>query len=182
MSTRQKLIMILPLALILSFIVGCRDKEAMAELEAFKAQAAVEEQNEALYRGIIEEINKGNSEYFNEFYSPESLYYFPSNNPKPLSREESHEFVKGFFQAFPDLNFSIEELHAVEDRVIARLILRGTQERDYGGIPATGNKFEISSTFIVCIENGKVVEEREDFDQLGFWKQLGMELKPKEER
>ena len=178
----KKPFMVLPLALVLCFMVGCQDKEAKAELEEFKAQAKVEEQNEALYRGIIEEINKGNSEYFNEFYSPDSLYYFPSNNPKPLSREESQAFVKGFFQAFPDLNFSIEELHAVEDRVIARLILRGTHEGDYGGIPATGNKFEISSTFIVRIENGKVVEEREDFDQLGFLQQLGWELKLKEDK
>jgi len=163
-------------------MVGCQDKEAMAELEEFKAQAAVEEQNEALYRGIIEEINKGNSEYFNEFYSPDSLYYFPSNNPKPLSREESQEFVKGFFKSFPDLNFSIEELYAVDDRVIVRYILRGTHKGEYRGIPATGKKFEISSTFIIRIENGKVVEEREDFDQLGFWQQLGFELKPKEEK
>jgi hypothetical protein len=41
----KKLCMVLPLALILCFMVGCQDKEAMAELEAFKAQAEVEEQN-----------------------------------------------------------------------------------------------------------------------------------------
>lgn len=178
----KKLFMVIPLVFLLCFTFACQDKEAMAELEEFKAQAEVEEQNEALYRGIIEEINKGNSEYFNEFYSPDSLYYFPSNNPKPLSREESQEFVKGFFESFPDLNFSIEELYAVDDRVIVRYILRGTHKGDWRGIPATGNKFEISSTFIVRIENGKVVEEREDFDQLGFLLQLGMELKPKEEK
>lgn len=178
----KKPFMILTLVLILCFTFSCQDKEAMAELEEFRAQAEIEKQNEALYRGIIEEINKGNSEYFNEFYSPDSLYYFPSNNPKPLSREESQEFVKGFFQAFPDLNFSIEELYAVEDRVIVRYILRGTHKGDWRGIAATGNKFEISSTFIIRIENGKVVEEREDFDQLGFWQQLGWELKPKEEK
>ena len=169
----KKLFMVLPLVFLLYFTFACQDEEAMAE---------VEEQNEALYRGIIEEINKGNSEYFNEFYSPDSLYYFPSNNPKPLSREESQEFVKGFFKSFPDLNFSIEELYAVDDRVIVRYILRGTHKGEYRGIPATGKKFEISSTFIIRIENGKVVEEREDFDQLGFWQQLGFELKPKEEK
>ncbi|MGB6867590.1 MAG: ester cyclase, partial [Candidatus Aminicenantaceae bacterium] len=81
---------------------------------------------------------------------------------------------------FPDFNLSIEELFAVEDRVIVRYILRGTHKGDWHGIPATGNKFEISSTFIIRIENGKIVEEREDFDQLGFLQQLGMELKPKE--
>ena len=114
----KKLYVILPLALVLCFMVGCQDKEAMAELEEFRAQAEIEKQNEALYRGIIEELNKGNSEYFNEFYSPDFLYYFPSNNPKPLSREEAQEFVKSFFRAFPDFNLGVEELFAVEDRVI----------------------------------------------------------------
>jgi len=41
----KKLSMILPLALILCFMVGCQDKEAMAELEKFRAQAEAEEQN-----------------------------------------------------------------------------------------------------------------------------------------
>jgi ketosteroid isomerase-like protein len=35
----KKLLMILPLALILCFMVGCQDKEAMAELEAMKSQS-----------------------------------------------------------------------------------------------------------------------------------------------
>jgi ketosteroid isomerase-like protein len=34
----KKLLMILPLALILCFMVGCQDKEAMAELEAIEAE------------------------------------------------------------------------------------------------------------------------------------------------
>ncbi len=174
--------MILPMVFLLCVTFGCQDKEAMAELEEFRAQAEIEKQNEALYRGIIEEINKGNSEYFNEFYSPDSLYYMVSNSPNPLSREEYQGFVKVFFKAFPDLNFSIEELYTVKDRVIARLILRGTHEGDWRGIPATGNKFVMSSTFIVRFENGKVVEEREDFDQLGFLEQLGWELKRKEDK
>jgi len=46
--------MILPLALILCFVVGCRDKEEMAELEAIKSQAEVEEQN----KEIDEELRK----------------------------------------------------------------------------------------------------------------------------
>jgi hypothetical protein len=44
----KKLFMILPLVLIVCFMVGCQDKEAMAELEEFKAQAALEEANRAL--------------------------------------------------------------------------------------------------------------------------------------
>jgi len=44
----KNLYMILPTALILCFMVGCQDKEAMAELEKFKAQVEVEEQNKTL--------------------------------------------------------------------------------------------------------------------------------------
>jgi len=40
----------------------------------------------------------------------------------------------------------------------------------------------MSSTFIVRIEDGKVVEEREDFDRLGFLQQLGWELRLKEDK
>jgi steroid delta-isomerase-like uncharacterized protein len=161
-------------------MVGCQDKAAMAELEEFRTQAEVEEQNEALYRGIIEELNKGNTEFFNEFYAPDFFYYSPSNNPKPMPLEETQEFIKMVLRAFPDFNMSIEELIAVGDKVIVRYIIRGTHEGEFQGIPATGNKFEISSTFIIRIENGKLVEEREDADMLGMMTQLGMELKPRE--
>ena len=40
--------------------------------------------------------------------------------------------------------------------------------------------FPTSGILISRIVNGKVVEQREEFDLLGFMQQLGMELKPKE--
>jgi hypothetical protein len=51
----KKKFMIPLLALILCFMVGCQGKEAMAELEAMKAQAEVEAQNKALMRKSFEE-------------------------------------------------------------------------------------------------------------------------------
>ncbi len=44
----NKLFIILSLPLILCLMVSCQDNEAMAELEAMKAQAEVEEQNKAI--------------------------------------------------------------------------------------------------------------------------------------
>jgi hypothetical protein len=57
----KKPLMILPLALILCFMVGCQDKATMTELEEFRAQAAVEEQNIAIVKHFFEELNKGNA-------------------------------------------------------------------------------------------------------------------------
>ncbi len=176
----KKLCIVLPLALFLCFMVGCQDKEAMAELEAMKAQAEVEEQNEALFRKVVDELNKGNTEFFNEFYAPDYAYYFPSNTQKPISLEETQELVKTHLKSFPDFNWSIEELFAIKDRIIARISSTGTFTEDYHGIPATGNKVESSAIFIARIENGKIVEERKEGDVLNVMQQLGMELKPKE--
>jgi steroid delta-isomerase-like uncharacterized protein len=152
----------------------------MAELEAMKAQAEVEEQNKAVESRRWEAWGKGDFEAFKELYAPDYAWYLPSNNPKPMSQEETIEFVKMIHNAFPDVTFSIEELIAKGDRVIVRFIARGTHEGEFQGIPATGNKVEVSGVMISRIENGKIVEVREELDRLGQMMQLGMELKPKE--
>jgi len=186
----KKLHMILLLALILCFMVGCQDKEAMAELEAMKAgmgvikpllaQAEVEEQNKKLVKGYIEELNKGNSEVFKGLLAPDFKYYSPSINPKPLSREETLEFLKLLFKGFPDANYNIKGLFATGDRVINWNVFTGTHEGEYMGFPATERKIETSSILIYRFKDGMIVEEREEADMLGVMMQLGMELKPKE--
>ncbi len=177
----KKLSMILPLALILCFMVGCQDKEAMAELEEFKAQAKVKEQNEALIRHYYEEMNKGNAEIMKEVYAPDATYYFPSGLSDPMSLEQEIEQLKMFMSAIPDLVHNIEDLISEGDKVIVRFIARGTHSGDLGmGLPPTGDKVEVSSIVIYSIANGKIVEERQEADMLGFMQQLGMELRPKE--
>ena len=176
----KKLYLISPLALILCFMVGCQDKEAMAELEAMKAQTEIEKQNMELVKRYIEEMNKGNTEIFNEVFAPEYNGYYPSNSPKPMSRERRIAGLKMAFKVGPDTNYGIEELFAVRDRVIVRFVVTGTHEGDIPGIPTTGNRFEFGSIVIVRIEEGKIIEERMEFDSMGFMQQLGMELKPKE--
>jgi predicted ester cyclase len=99
-----------------------------------------------------------------------------------VSLEESIKFEKMILKAFPDSSWTTEELFAVGDRVIARWTYKGTHEGDIMGIPPTGNKLEFGGISITRIENGKIVEGREDYDTLGLMQQLGFELKPKEEK
>ena len=176
----KKHYIILPLALILCFMVGCQDKDAMAELEEFKAQAEVEEQNKELVKRMYEAFNEGDFEAYKEVVAPEYAWYLPSRNTEPISREGTIEFGREMHNAFPDCHWSVEDLIAVEDIVISRFIMRGTHEGEFQGIPATGNKVEVSGFMMTRIENGKIVEDKEEVDQLGFMQQLGMELKPKE--
>jgi steroid delta-isomerase-like uncharacterized protein len=140
----------------------------------------VEEQNKALVKRMYEVFEKRDFEAYKEVVAPEYVWYLPSRSTKPISREETIEWGKMLHNAFPDITYSIEELIAEGDKVMSRFIVRGTHKGEYQGIPATGNKIEASGVMITRIENGKIIEDKEELDALGLMMQLGMELKPKE--
>jgi steroid delta-isomerase-like uncharacterized protein len=173
-------ILVVSLVILLCFTFGCQNKAEKAELEKFRAQAKIEEQNKAIANREWEAWSKGDFETFKEVVAPEYVYYRPSGSTKSLSREEAIAMGKMVHNGFPDITFSIVEMYAAGDRVISRYIMRGTHQGETEGIPPTGNRIEISGILIDRIENGKVIEDREEADMLGLMQQLGMELKPKE--
>jgi steroid delta-isomerase-like uncharacterized protein len=176
----KKYLYAVPLVILLCFAFACQDKAARAELEKYKSHAKVEEQNSELVKRLIEEQNKGNAEIVKELYAANVKSYSPSGSTAPTSQSEDYDIAKTFLSAFPDLNQTTEELFASGDKVTARFIARGTHKGDFQGIPATGNRIEISGILIFHIKDGKIIEVREEADFLGFMTQLGMELKPKE--
>ena len=176
----KKLFMVIPLVFMLCFTFSCQDKEAMAELEKYKAQAAVEEQNKAVLVKWFESINTGDFKALKELMAPEYLLYGPSRTTETQSSDEYIEQIKAVRSAFPDFKWKILELIPVGDRVIMRYQGNGTHKGEWAGISATGNQVEYGGTAIFRFKDGKVVEEMADADGLGIMLQIGMELKPKE--
>ena len=174
----KKYLCVVPLVLVFCFTIACQDKAAMAELEKYKAQAKVEEQNMALVRTVFDRLNRSDETVYQEMYAPEYSWHFPSNNPKVMTREEEAGGVKSAWSGFPDLHWDIEEMVSSGDRVIVRYVERGTHKGEYQGLRPTGNMLEACGVWMARIKDGKIVEVREDFDELGWMQQLGMELKP----
>ena len=175
----KKLFIVIPLVFLLCFAFACQDKEAMAELEKFKAQAEVEEQNIALVKRHYEAWNSGDVEVLRVIFSPDYVYNTPAGKDESLEQMiEQH--LKLQMEAFSDRIFSVEDILAKGDKVVSRFTGRGTHEGEFYGIPATGNKFEITGIEIWRVENGKIVESWDAHDSLSLFQQLGMELKPKE--
>jgi steroid delta-isomerase-like uncharacterized protein len=166
------------LVILMAFTLGCLDRQTFEELEEMKAQAEVEEQNKALMRRSFEEWNKGSAEFFLESTSPDYVCFSPSGNPDPASREETVESIEAIWRGFPDLTLSIDDLLAVEDKVVVRYTMRGTHTGELQGIPATGKKIEVGGIVTSRIRDGKFVEEWEAVDTFGLMMQLGMELRP----
>ena len=174
----KRLFIILPL--VLCIMISCQDKQAISELEELKARVELEEQNKALVKKFFEEINNRNDQIFVELCTADYKWYLPSANPYPMSREEELESIKSIWQGFPDINWTIEEMIAEVDIVTVRFITTGTHKEEWNGIPASGIKFETGGIGIIHIENGKIVEIREDVDRLGMMQQFGMELQMKD--
>jgi len=176
----KKPILVVSLVLLLCFAFGCQNKAEKAELEKFRAQAAVEAQNETLVRSVFDRLNKGDEAVYQEMYAPEYGWHFPANNPNALTREQEAGFVKQLWAAFPDIRWEIVEMVAGGDTIVARFTNKGTHKGEYQGLVPTGNVWESGGVFMAHIKGGKIVEVREEADVLGWMQQLGMELKPKE--
>ena len=130
------------------------------------------EENKAIVRRWFEEPGKGNWAIFNELLVPDYVWQQPGS-PKPLTREETEQFIRMFFAAFPDNRYTIEDMIAEGDKVVTRYTVRGTHKGDFLGIPATGKEVAFTSILITRISESKIVEEWEESDTLGFMRQLG---------
>jgi len=97
----KKLTMILPLALLLCFMVGCQEKAAMAELEAFKVQVEVEEQNITLVKRFLEKIDKNNLDSLEVHCASDCKFYFPTRT-NPFSRDEHKQLLQAVDIGFPN--------------------------------------------------------------------------------
>ena len=172
----KKLCMLFLATVIFVCVFGCQNKE----FDELQSQVKIEEQNKELVKKYIQEINNKNTQIYDEMCVPEYKFYVPSINSNPKSLQETKEFVKMVYAAFPDAYHNIKEIFADKDRVIVWYVFTGTQEGEFQGIPATGNKVICSMFVILKINNGKIIEEREEADYLGIMQQLGMELKRKD--
>lgn len=130
------------------------------------------EKNKAIVRRCIEELDKGNWAIFDELLARDYVYHM-SGRPKPLTREESEEFGRSVRAAFPDGRVTIDDMIAEGDKVVTRYTSSGTHKGDFMGIAATGKKVVVTGIVMSRIAKGKIAEEWEELDTLGFMVQLG---------
>ena len=107
------------------------------------------EQNKELVRRYYAEILNGrNLDAVGDFYASERIV------------EGVRRGCFAYFQAFPDLHISVDELIAEGDRVFCRSTMTGTHDGEYKGIPPTGRNIAAESAEVFRIVDGKIA---------GYW-------------
>jgi len=170
------------LAVISAIGAGCKDRAAdaaLSEIAQMKAQAELEARNVELVRTIVAQLEKGDVDVIQRLFAPDFKLYFPSNSATPVSREDAMGVAKMMITAVPDLAYRILEIFGADDRVVLRLVMKGTHRVAAGGGPPKETAIEAGAMIIFHVKEGLVVEEIVDGDALGLFRQLGLELQPR---
>lgn len=135
-------------------------------------------ENKELIRQMIKEWNKINGDVvkiqslFDKYYAPDFIYHDLSIGD--TNREQTIKDMVTYLSAFPDVNYSIDDIVAKEDKTVIRCTLRATHKGTFLGIPTTGNKIVVNQVEIHKIARGKIVEAWGFSDSQGMMTQLGV--------
>ena len=131
------------------------------------------EANKASVRRFYDEVfNKKNRAAIGEFIAPNHVDH-AAHPGLPSGIEGVKQTLTMYLIAFPDLHFTVEDLIAEGDKVVARLTTRGTQQGVFMGIPPTGKRVTVTAIDINRIVGDKSVEHWLEMDTLGLLQQLG---------
>jgi len=74
---------------------------------------------------------------------------------------------------FPDIQWTLEEMIAEDDRIAARFTMRGTHKGTFFGVPPTGNTIQVQAMNFYRLSNEQLVEEYGQPDLLALLQQIG---------
>jgi predicted ester cyclase len=80
----------------------------------------------------------------------------------------------GHRNAFPDVRITVDQSVSEGDLVAVRWSGTGTHKGDGLGLPATNRPAQFTGMTFVRVQNGKLVEGWNIFDQLAMFTQLGI--------
>jgi steroid delta-isomerase-like uncharacterized protein len=136
------------------------------------------EENKACGRRFAEEIiNKGNMGVDPELVAEDFVELDPFPGQQP-GREGLIDIIAMIRTAFPDLQWTIEELVAEGDKVASYNVWRGTHQGVFLGIPPTGKRVTVSCMVFDYFVDGKFKESRLLMNIMSLMQQLGVVPSP----
>jgi len=132
----------------------------------------VEANKQTMHR-FTEFINTASDKMATELISPNAIFYVPGR-PEPLKGPDGYLEIIGMMRSgFPDIQWTLEEMIAEDERVAARFTMRGTHQGTFVGVPPTGNKIKVQAMNFYRLSGGQFVEERGQPDLLALLQQIG---------
>ncbi len=131
------------------------------------------EQNKAVVRRFITEVLTGrNFAAVDELLAPNYV-----NRALGLDLAGFKKMGAGVAKALPDVRYSIENLVAEGDAVVARFTMEGTHAGSLMGEPPSGKKLSTRGLTYYRLANGKIVED-DPITTPGLMELFGIQMPP----
>lgn len=117
-----------------------------------------------------EMFNRPNMSIADEIFAP----FFSAHVPlmPTLNRSGYKGFWQSFYSAFSGFRQDTQDRIVTTDRFVLRVIISGTHQGDFLGIPATQRVITIPGIHIFRVENDLVVENWTELDIFGVLRQI----------
>jgi predicted ester cyclase len=125
-------------------------------------------------RLVLEVFNAGSLEMLDALVAPDFVDHALPEDVPP-NRDGLKSMIAAFRQAFPDLEYTIEDQVAEGDKLAQRLVGRGTLKGEFMGMAPTGRTAVWQEMHIHRFDtNGLLVEHWDITDSMGMLVQLGL--------
>jgi len=133
------------------------------------------EENKAIVRRLMDEVwTKGNLSFVDQVFSGNYIHHDSSTPDFGPGPEGEKKRALLYRTAFPDLQFTIEDLIAEGDTVMLRWSSQGTHRAPLNVIAPTGKRVSVSGMTLARFSGGKIVEGWVNWDALGLLQQLNV--------
>ena len=96
------------------------------------------------------------------------------HNGEPRGRAGQRDAVDAFLAAFDPLQHRIDAIFGEQELVCARQAWTGRHVGSFMGVPASGKQAAFTSTAVLRVEDGLIVEAWDEIDLFGLFTQIGM--------
>jgi steroid delta-isomerase-like uncharacterized protein len=125
-------------------------------------------------RWFREVWNDGREATIDELFAKDGVAYGLGEEEAAVrGPAEFKPFVRNLRGSFPDIQISIHDIMAEDDKVTVRVLLEGTHSGPGFGVQPTGRRIHVNGIVIVRISRGRLVEGWNSWDQLGLLRQIG---------
>jgi steroid delta-isomerase-like uncharacterized protein len=131
------------------------------------------EQNKELCRRLYAAINSGDFDAIDQIVAANFTEHETMDPRLPAGREGVKALFRMLRQAMPDAAMTPEDMIAEGDRVAIRVVMSGTQNGEFMGIPASGKHVEITVMDLMRIQNNQIAEHWGVSDMLAMMTQIG---------
>lgn len=130
-------------------------------------------QNEALAMQYIEAYNAQDRSALESIIA----------NPFMVSGEEESldsylDLIEWYWSAFPDITLEPTHIVGADEHVTIRMEFHATGSGEFLGHDVDGEEVNVSEIFLFGVSDGQLTEYWYNWDELGFWTQLGVVESP----